>query len=442
MDDYSLWGIGILIFCTLLEACFYGFGAAINKVNANVLNADIKEGNKRAIRAIRIVNDPRAFIHAMYITTGLLSLIIGSVVLSRFILILNQSATKSMHEIFKYLLRNVPVYAFSLVFLVSFGMVIPRRLGAKNPKQWIYRCLNLIGLCMFLCMPFTFLINLISAAVLKLFDIELNSRTEKVTEENIMFMVNEGGEDGVLEPEKVAMIANIFQLNGKKAGDIMTNRNNINALDAEMMLGDAVEFVLNQGVNSRYPVYREDIDDILGFVHMKDMFRLVQKEHLCEMPIGQIKGLLRDVTMIPETRKLDALFEEMRPNNKQIAIVVDEYGQTAGLLTMEDIVEEIVGNIMDEYDVEERMITKDRRGNYNMRGMTPLDEVAKVLEIEFDAEELDNFDTLNGYLIHLIDRIPNDGERFRVDAHGYRFRADLILNKKIEMVKVIKIPLH
>lgn len=438
MDDYSLWGISILILCTLIEACFYGFSAAITRVNATDFSVDIKKRNKKAIRAMQIVNEPRRFVNTMYITTSLLSLIMGSIVLSRFILLLNQSMLKSTQEILQFLIKNVPVYILALIFMISFGMVIPRKLGATSPKKWIYRGLNFIGVCMLLCLPITWLVNAISGGILKMFGVELYSRSEKVTEENIMYMVNEGGEDGILEPEKVAMITNIFELNDKKAADVMTNRKNINALDAETTLQDAVEYVLNQGYNSRYPVYREDIDDIIGFVHMKDMFRLAQKERLSDMPIGQIKGLLRDVTMIPETRKLDTLFEEMRPNNKQIVIVVDEYGQTAGLLTIEDIVEEIVGNIMDEYDVEESMITQDRYGNFSIRGMASLDEVGERLDIEFTEEELDNFDTLNGYLTNLIDRVPKDGERFQLDVHGYNFRVNKIKNRTIQLVKVSK----
>ncbi len=439
MDDYSLWGIGILAVCTMVEASFYGFGAAIQKVNAADLNPDIKSGNKKAVKALRIVKEPRTFVNTMHIVTGLLGMIMGGIVWYGFLLLWNQRMSKSMDEILQFLLKNVPLYILALIVFVSFGMVIPRRLGARSPKKWIYRGLNFVSFCMFLCLPFTLAIHAVSAGILKLFHVELDFKQKKVTEENIMFMVNEGGEDGVLAPEKVAMITNIIGFKDKKAEDVMTNRNSINAFDAQMTLGDAVEYVINHGVNSRYPVYQDEIDDIIGFVHMKDMFRLVQKEHLSEMKLGQIKGLLRDVTMIPETRKLDTLFQEMRPNNKQIVIVVDEYGQTAGLLTMEDIVEEIVGNIMDEYDVEEKMITIDKRGNFNMQGMTPLEEVAEILDIVFDKEELDNFDTLNGYLISLIDRIPNDGERFRVDAHGYHFRADKIEDRMIKSVKVSKI---
>ena len=152
----------------------------------------------------------------------------------------------------------------------------------------------------------------------------------------------------------------------------------------------------------------------------------------------EIPGLLREANFIPETRSIDTLFKEMQSGKIHMEIVVDEYGQTAGLLTMEDILEEIVGNILDEYDEEEDFITAAEDGSYIMSGLTPLDDVMEVLDIEFPEEDSDTYDTLNGYLISRLDRIPQEGENPRVDFGRYTFEVIKAGNKMIESVLVFK----
>ncbi len=251
-----------------------------------------------------------------------------------------------------------------------------------------------------------------------------------------MSMVNEGHEQGVVEADEAEMITNIFQLNDKEAHDIMTHRKNIAAMDSHMLLGDAVEFILKEGVNSRYQVYEEDMDDIIGLLHMKDALLFAEKEENRARELGEIPGLLRDAHFIPETRNLDTLFKEMQAEKIHMEIVVDEYGQTAGIVTMEDILEEIVGNIMDEYDEEEEFIIKNPDGSFVFEGLTPLKEVEGALEIAFEEEDLDMYDTLNGFLISRLNRIPKDGESLRVEFADYEFRILKVKNKMIQSVRV------
>ena len=218
--------------------------------------------------------------------------------------------------------------------------------------------------------------------VLKLFGVDLADDDGNVTEEDIMSMVNEGHEQGVLEADETEMITNIFELGDKEAADIMTHRTNMTVLDGSMSLKEAVDFILNEGVNTRYPVYGEDIDDIIGILHMRDAMTFAEKEENKDRMVMDIPGLLREANFIPETRNIDTLFKEMQSRKIHMEIVVDEYGQTAGLLTMEDILEEIVGNIMDEYDEEEDFIQAMEDGTFVMSGLTPLEDVMETLDIE------------------------------------------------------------
>lgn len=265
------------------------------------------------------------------------------------------------------------------------------------------------------------------------------SKEENVTEEDIMTMVNEGHEQGVLKAGEAKMITNIFELDDKEAGDIMTHRKNITALDGTMLLHEAARFVLKEGNNSRYPVYGKDLDDIIGTLHMRDVLVHAENEQESGMEIGKVPGLLREAHFIPETRNISSLFKEMQSQKIHMEIVIDEYGQTAGLVTMEDILEEIVGNILDEYDVDEEFIVQSGDGLL-MSGMTPLDDAQEALGITFPEEDLDTYDTINGLLISRLDRIPQEGEQPEVRYLGHLFEVVKVENKMIHSVRVKPIP--
>ena len=259
---------------------------------------------------------------------------------------------------------------------------------------------------------------------------------ENATEEEILSMINEGHEKGVLQTNEAEMLHNIFEYADKDANDIMTHRKNIAALDGNMLFRDMLEYIGEQNY-SRYPVYLENIDNIIGVVHIKDVLNFILNQEVMDYPIQKLKGLIHEVPFIPESRNINNLFQGMQAQKVHMAIVVDEYGQTSGLVTMEDIIEEVMGNIQDEHDQEEVSIVRQNDGSYLMSGMAPLEDVWEVLSIE-DEEDLEEYDTLNGFLVSLIDKIPSDGETFRLSAKGYCFEVLLVEDRVIKKVKVTK----
>lgn len=261
------------------------------------------------------------------------------------------------------------------------------------------------------------------------------SNSEDLIEDEIISMVNEGHEQGVIKANEAEMIQNIFEFTDKEASDVMTHRRNIIAVEEHTTLKEAMEFMLEDS-HSRFPVYAEQMDNVTGILFLKDAMRYLMKQHYGEWKIKDIPGLLREAVFIPETRNVSSLFKSMQSKKLQIVIVSDEYGQTAGLVTMEDILEEIVGNIQDEYDNDEASIEKLPNGDYLILGLAPLDEVADALQIEFQEED---FETLNGYLISKLDKIPSEDERSEITAYGYSFRIMSVANKIIEKVKVHKL---
>ena len=457
MDDgYSPVSILVLIGFILLEAVFYGFGSAIQNVNEGKLEEEARQGNRKAARLLEIVNRPGRFVHTIQITTHLIGMITGAVILP----VLVNGLMRHVH-IFKpmagwyagtsggpwyldsmwweQILFMAAVTIALLLIIISFGIIIPKRLAAKEPEKWGYHMLPVVLFAAGVFLPLTKLITLVSALVLRLFGVDLADDDDNVTEEDIMSMVNEGHEQGVLEAGEAEMITNIFELNDKEAGDIMTHRTNITALDASMSLDEAVTYILTEANNSRFPVFEKDIDDIIGILHMRDALGFAEKEENRRKNLKELDGLLRDAHFIPETRHVDTLFKEMQSQKIHMEIVVDEYGQTAGIVTMEDILEEIVGNILDEYDEDEEYISRRDDGSFIFDGLAPLDEVGEALDVEFDDEDYENYDTLNGFLISKLDRIPKEGEQLEVEYKNYLFKVLSVENKMIHAVTAVPV---
>ncbi|MEG0215155.1 MAG: hemolysin family protein, partial [Hungatella sp.] len=425
MDDgHSPLSIIIFIGFVLLEAVFYGFGAAIQNVNVNNLEKEMGDGNRKAQKLLRIVNRPTGFVNTIQIMTNLIALITGAYIFGLWSRKLEMilDGMSSLSTTWLSLASMILIGILILVLLISFGIVIPKRCAAKNPEGWGYALQPLVSAIAVPMMPFIWMISGLSYVVLRCAGIDMNFKGENVTEEDIMSMVNEGHEQGVLEASEAEMITNIFEFTDKEASDIMTHRKNLVVIDGEMTLKDAVTFILKEGKNSRYPVYEKDIDDIVGILHMKDALICVENQENGDQPISRVAGLLREAHFIPETRNINSLFQEMQSQKIHMEIVVDEYGQTAGIVTMEDILEEIVGNILDEYDVDEEYVVPSGEDGYIMSGMTPLDEVAEILGIEFLEEEYGTYDTINGFLISKLDRIPEEDENFEVEQDGYLFK--------------------
>lgn len=286
-----------------------------------------------------------------------------------------------------------------------------------------------------LTIPVDKVLKFVSKITYKLFGVKVKGNPDDLTEEEILSMVHEGHEKGVLKANEAEMIHNIVELDEKEAQDVMNHRVNVVALDGNSTLREALDFMLGEN-KSRYPVYDEDLDDIIGILHLRDAFAIHNNNKLLDMKVKEIDGLLREAKFIPETRNIHELFKQMQNEKLQMVIVIDEYGQMSGIITMEDILEEIVGNILDEYDDEEESITKLGDEDFLMDGMAELEEVEEVLGIEIEEE----FDTLNGLLISKLEHIPKENETAVIEYQGYQFEILSIDNKKIGSVKVKKKP--
>ncbi len=258
---------------------------------------------------------------------------------------------------------------------------------------------------------------------------------DDVTEEEIISMVHEGHEKGNILASEVEMINNIFEFDDKEVKDIMTHRKNILSLDGSLSYIDAVRLMIDAG-KSRFPVYENDIDNIIGVLHIKDAFEYSQRNEVFRTSIKDIKGLIKEADFVPETVNINDLFKRMQAKKNHLAMVIDEYGQISGIVAMEDILEELVGEIEDEHDEEEDLIQINDDQSYYMDGMTDFSDVKETLNLPLEE---DAFETLNGFLIAQMDKIPEEDEKPVINAYGYEFSVLSVNDNVIGQVMIKKV---
>ena len=273
--------------------------------------------------------------------------------------------------------------------------------------------------------PFVKFLTFSTNIVSKLFGVT-GEEEDNVTEEEIRMMVDVGEEKGTIEEEEKEMINNVFEFNDKFVSEIMVPRNKIFSLDIDMTIAEVIEKLSEDMRYSRIPVYDENMDNIKGIIYIKDL--LISNN-------SKIKSLVKEAYFVSETKRVNELFQELRKDKKQIAIVLDEYGGTAGMVTMEDILEEIVGEIYDEYDKETDKFKKIDNNTFLFDASIALYDVEKFLDIDIDEEDVD---TLGGYLIKKLDRIPKDGEKPIVETEKVTYKIEKVKDRKILKVKACK----
>ena len=448
MDDGGPTASIILFIALILtDMFFYGFGSAINNLNMKEIEKKAKEENdKKSCRLAAIAEHPARYVNMVQIIVTLINIVMGSFYLGiwlrgmrRLVAVYIKPDTSEAAALGAGVtgaLTMVLAVAVLIYILLTFGVLLPKRLAARYPEKWAYLCINPVYCVMKVMAPFTWLVTTSANGILRLFGMKVEDDLADVTEEEIISMVNEGHEQGVLLATEAEMITNIFEFGDKEAHDIMTHRNHIVAVEGDMPLKEAMAFMLDAN-NSRFPVYDENIDHIIGILHLRDAMRFHASKEDSNLPVKEMEGLLREAVFIPETKNIDALFQMMQSSKTQMVIVVDEYGQTSGLIAMEDILEEIVGNILDEYDEDEEYIeATDNADEYIIEGKTPLEELEERFHIFFKEEE---FETLNGFMISKLDKIPEENEDFDIDGGDYNFKILSVENKMIQSVLVTKI---
>ena len=407
-------GIYLFVILLVVSGIFYGFSTAAENVNQEEVMRLSREGDTWAQLFEILQERPREYqgaIPLLFLTSGLALAVGGG--LTHWVL-------------------------WPLASLIAGSLVLALgRLGTFHPLDFLKHTVRLVWLLSRLLWPLTGLISIVSRFLCLPFGITLDQKEDAMTEEEIISMVGEAHEQGVIEENEAEMIANVITFNETQAHEIMTHRTNVIAFEQEEVLSDVVDRMLEEG-KSRYPVYGGSLDNILGIVHYKDTLKFLTKNSWARYEkLSTLPGLIREATLIPETRSISDLFQAMQVHKTHMAIVVDEYGQVAGLVSMEDILEEIVGDILDEYDHEEASFHRQKGGGLVIDALTRLSFVEEELGVDFSAPE---FETLNGYLTAKLGHIPERSDLDKsLEAEGYRFTILSLGNRTIGRVRAQKI---
>lgn len=437
MDDGVSPTMGILVFAALilLDFIIFGFIAAMENLNETSVEKLAKDGDTRAALLLKYADKTDRYRHVCQLLILTAHMILGFYQVPLWKACFLKGEVGAGISI----LADILIFAALILLVLIFGIYTPEKVAARKPESWALQLVRMVRTVELVFYPVIFLTNAIANLLSRIFGVDPLSDTDDVTEEEIISMVKEVHEQGVLLASEAEMIHNIFEFGDKEAKDIMTHRKNLVALDCSLKFSDILP-VLMENNYSRFPVYEETIDNVIGVLHIREALCMCQRTELLEKPIREIDGLISEVDFIPETRNINVLFAMMQNAKSHMTIVVDEYGQTSGIVTMEDILEEIVGNIEDEHDEEQQMIVRLPDESFRMDGMAEFEDMLEALGIEEEDVKEDDFETLNGFLISLIDKIPNEDEVFSTTAYGYLFEILSVENKMIRTVKVTKLP--
>ncbi len=406
MPEISLWSYIWILILVLISAFFNISELSIVSLNDNKIKKMAEQGDRTAKILLNILNEPSKFLSTIKFGITI------SLILSSAIIIPNFA------EYIIFCFRNIPVSAtfisiisYTIVvlifsfFILIFGEFIPKKIVMHNYEKIAFFIAKIFFIIYTIEKPFIMLLSYITDLILKLLGIDPNYKPEEVTEEEIRMMVDVGNENGAIEQSEKEMINNIFEFDDRTATEIMTHRTEMTAIDLNTPLEEIISTIANSGY-SRIPIYDGTLDNIVGILYVKDLLQLVSKNTSKNF---NISDYMRVALYVPETNRCKELFQEFNEKKIQMAIVVDEYGGTSGLVTMEDLIESILGNIQDEYDNEIDEISKISDTEYIIEGTTSLNDVKKLFNIKSLDDE--DYDTISGYIIDCLGYIPLENER-------------------------------
>jgi putative hemolysin len=427
----------------LLQALLIGVNAifaaaefAVMSLNENKLRRQAEDGDKKAAQMLRMVEQPSGFLSSIQIAITLAGFLGSAFAAHNFSYILT-SAFRNIGVGFlsDATLNTISVVLTTLIlayFTLVLGELVPKRIAMKKPEKVAGFVCGIVSAVNRVAKPLVWLLSKSTNGILRLFGIDPVADVDNVTEDEIRMMVDIGEEKGTIAEAEKEMIENVFEFNNMTAADCMTHRTDMTAIWVDESQEEIVRIIESTGL-SRFPVYQEDLDDVLGILTTRDF--LLNRQQAGQKPIRE---LLRPALFVPESVRADILFRDMQKNKAHIAIVVDEYGGTSGLITMEDLLEEIVGNIYDEYDPQvQQDIISLGSNKWRVAGSVEIEALAEAIDIELPNEY--EYSTLGGLVLSRLNAIPMEGEHPEVDIFGLHIRVEKVADRRIEWAEVEKV---
>ena len=414
MDSDRVWKIVILIICLVLSALFSASETALMSLSKIRVKQMIENREKGANRINKLLSDPSRLLSAILIGNNVVNIGASSLMTSLAIDAFGNTGV------------GVATGIMTLLILV-FGEITPKSLAAKNSEKISVRLSGFIEFVTNLLTPISFVLNIITDFLVKLLGGEVDKKKPFITQEELKTIVNVSYKEGVLEGEEKDMIYNVFDFSDSQVNDVMVPRTEIVAIDVDLPYEEIIK-IINKEQYSRIPVYENTIDNIIGILYVKDLlFMDVNKESPFDL-----RKYIRQPYFTPEYKSIKELFKEMRTNRNHMVVIIDEYGGTEGIVTIEDVVEEIVGDIEDEYDKKIKEIEVIKEDEYLVNGNVRIDIINELIGTHIESED---FDTIAGFVIGIIDRLPEAGEE--IEYENIRFIIENIDRNRIKKIRIL-----
>lgn len=421
----------IIFILTLINAFFSAAEMALVSLNKNKIKILAEEGNKKALLIEKLLEEPTKFLSTVQVGITLASFFSSA------------SAATGISDIFSSSLikLNIPyAHEISLIIVtlilsyitLVFGELFPKRLALQNAQSIALFSVKPIILISKIALPFVKLLALSTNILLKIFGLDIQNLEEKVSKEEIKSLVNVGQEHGVINKTEKDMINSIFEFDDKLAKEVMTPRTSVYMVDIDDPLDTYLDSLLDERY-SRVPVFQGSIDNIIGILYMKDF---IYESYKVGFKNVHLKNILRAPYFVPEMKNIDELFKELQVSKKHMAILIDEYGGFSGIVTIEDLIEEVMGDIDDEYDDDELLFKKLDNNSFLASGLISINGLQEYLHLNLH-EDSDDYDTLGGLIIKLIGYIPKKSENCIVDYKNLTFEVVEVNKKRITKVKII-----
>jgi putative hemolysin len=426
----NLFELLVIVVLTLLEGFFVSAEISIISIRRSRLDQLSEDGNRRARRVRRLKDDPGRFLAVVQLgltVLGFFASAYAAVNLSVELAAFLRPAIGGGADGVALLIVTVLLALFTIVFgeLVpkSIGLAYAERLSmlVAGPVEWIARLLG----------PLVWFLTRVTSGITKLLGVSMSSDAQ-MTAEELKLIVERGGEQGILEAEEEQMINAVIELGDRRLHEVMVPRIAIVALPVSATLDEAIDLIVEEG-HSRIPIYEESIDGVLGIIYAKDLLPVLKVGSNAR---PTVRSLLRTPLFVPESMSIDDLLHEFQRRKVHIAIVLDEYGGTAGLLTIEDLLEEIVGEIQDEYDVEEPMIVRLSPDEARIDGRVDVDELTEIFDIPIALEDADEYDTLGGLIFHRLGKVPRPGDEVRLN--GLKLTVETTDGRRVGKVLAVR----
>ena len=431
------WGPLLLqLVLILLSGWFAATEVAVMSLNEPKLREDAEAGDKAAAKILKLTEAPGKFLSTIQVCITLAGFLGAAFAAQAFSEPLAQWLVSVGVGLDAGPLHTLCVVAITLIlafFTLLLGELTPKRMAMHAPEKTARMGLKFIGFCSVIFTPMVWLLTVCSKGLLLLMGIDPDAEEEEVTEEDIRALVDMGEESGAIEEAEKEMIENIFEFNNLTAENVMTHRTDVTAIWVDEEWDVILQTIRETGL-SRFPVYNEDMDDIIGTLNTRVFLLNMQTEHP-----RTLREMIREAYFVPSTVQADTLFRNMQTKKIHMAIVIDEYGGVSGIVTMEDLLEEIVGNIYDEFDPQaEAEITRVDEDTWRISGQAALEDVADALSVELPLEE--DYDTFGGLIFSQFTIIPEDGSQPEVDCHGLHILVEKIEDHRVEKALVTKLP--